>query len=162
MLTGFRHHRPHTTDKIRRNAILKKIGHGVDENPAGLAPFQGHFKCSLVEVQLPGPFRTAAALARHAFVERMAHRLEPRRHAHGVAIGATGRENLASGDRIPGRVRPFDVAKTGQLSCSATRLVQVEVRDRELSVLDWHTQTAVNMNGDRPIQAATIHPARHP
>ena len=103
------HHAPDLPDEVFVGPVLEQVRHGVDENALRLFPVKRRSERGLVNVHAPGPDMALAGLARGAGVFRHAHRLQARRHAHGVAIGAAGREHLAAGDRIPRRLGPFDV-----------------------------------------------------
>lgn len=103
------HHAPDFGDEDLIRLVLKEIRHGIDEDALRLLPAEWRGKRGLVVVHAPGPNVALAGFARGAGVFLHAHGLQARRHAHGVAIGAAGREHLAASDRIPRRLGPFDV-----------------------------------------------------
>src|SRR3569832_946057 len=113
-------------------------------------------------MQLSSPFWAAATLTSHAIVERMTHRLQARCHAHRVAIRAAGREYLASRNRIPSSIRPFDIAKTGHLICSVRRHLPIATQADVPSDLDWHKRKLASTNADHCAQAVAIRRERRP
>jgi hypothetical protein len=64
-----------------------------------------------------------AALSSRSCILRQPHRLQPSRHTHRVAIGATRRDYLAARDWIPRRVRPFNPRAICHLSPSVDGLL---------------------------------------
>jgi hypothetical protein len=44
MLSSTRHNIPNTSEELLRDILVKKVGHGIDEDARGFAPMKRGFK----------------------------------------------------------------------------------------------------------------------
>lgn len=77
---------------------MEEVAHRIDEDRAWFTPLTRLVDQLGVERQFK-----AVRIFRHA------HRLQPFRHTLGVAVLAPGRDDVATGDGVPGGMRPFYV-----------------------------------------------------
>ncbi len=97
MPVRFGHDGKNILDKRYRHIVVKEIAHGIDEDDARSLPAQRLIERFGMESQA----ETISILIE-------THRLEPQRHAFGVAMRAAGTDLIATGERIPGGFSPLD------------------------------------------------------
>jgi hypothetical protein len=88
---------------------MKEIAHRIDEYLLWFFPSQWNVESALIFANNSIPNCARAAATSETFVLRDVHSLQTPRHLHGVAIGAAGTDDRASGDWIPSGIRPFDL-----------------------------------------------------
>lgn len=97
VLLGGSHYFEDPLDEVRRHLRVEEVAHRVHENEPGLPPSERQVDLVLLE----GQFETGG-------VSRVAHGLETRSEALGVAVVAAGAHLRAAGDGVPGGLRPLD------------------------------------------------------
>ena len=84
-------------DVFIRDLFVKQVAHAVDENAPGLTPLQRQLQQVLMQTQTKAVPVTSVAHGRKAQSEALR-----------VAILAARTDLRATGDRIPGGIRPLD------------------------------------------------------
>ncbi|PAV67789.1 hypothetical protein WR25_02659 [Diploscapter pachys] len=102
------HDLPYRLNERVADALVKQVAHRVHEDFAGFSPSVGDRQRGLVLAHQALPDGTATTTPCKSCVLADAHRLETTGHLHCVAMAASGAHDRASGDRVPGGIRPFD------------------------------------------------------
>ena len=97
-----------TLDEVSWDLLVEEVAHRVDEDVAGVAPTQRNLE--RVGVQSEAEAGTAATRNAVMLVLGLAHVLETSGEIERIAMSATGRNAVATRDRIPSRLRPLDRA----------------------------------------------------
>src|SRR4051794_22836148 len=106
MLWGLGHDPKHVLDEGERHVLMEQVAHRVHENAPPLAPRQGGTERAIVKHNFAGPLVTSASLARRSYILFLPECLQASGHSHGVTVGATGREDGATCNGVPGGVSP--------------------------------------------------------
>ena len=97
VLASRAHHVEYSKNKSFRDSLVEKVAHRIHKDRTGSPPGQGQSQHVLVNSRLKA-----------IPIVRVAHSLEPHRHAFRVAIQTSGTDFRAAGHGIPAGFRPLD------------------------------------------------------
>jgi hypothetical protein len=156
------HCTPDGGDKLGWHRFVKQVRHRVHKYPARLLPACRYAERVVIKPYPAGPDRALAALAGQPAIFLHAHRIEPRRHPHRVAVRAAGRDDRAACDRVPCRVGPFDRGVSHHSPLRKAILVHASsVRRSTVSLrVDLSSETPANRDAGSSRQRSAVCPLR--
>ena len=112
------HHVEHALDVRERHILVEQVAHRVHEDRLRLLPLERQLQHLRLQRELEA-----------VPVVRLPHRLQPLRHALGVAVLAARADLVAARDRVPRRLGPLDAGAVRHQRTSFEKVVRDAQRD---------------------------------